>query len=81
MPNPLVPIDGAVVGVNAVTMILKLTVMTPKTIGLFYVEIAKACYGSTGSRRIVCGVALITGPNQGSFIVACAPASRETNNL
>ena len=88
MPNPLLPVAGAVVGVSTGTMISESTLMTPKAIGLFYVEIAKACYVSTGSKRIACGVAaltcgtaLIPGPHQGPFIVACAAAARGTNKL
>jgi len=88
MPNPLLPVAGAVVGVSTGTMISESTLMTPKAIGLFYVQIAKACYVSTGSKRIACGVAaltcgtaLIPGPHQGPFIVACAAAARGTNKL
>lgn len=88
MPNPLLPVAGAVVGVGTGTMISESALMTPKAIGLFYVEIAKACYVSTGSKRIACGVAaltcgtaLIPGPHQGPFIVACAAADRGANKL
>lgn len=88
MPNPLLPVAGAVVGVGTGTMISESALMTPKAIGLFYIEIAKACYVSTGSKRIACGVAalacgtaLIPGPHQGPFIVACAAAARGANKL
>ena len=88
MPNPLLPIAGAVVGVGTGTMISESALMTPKAIGLFYVGIAKTCYTSTGSKRIacgvaalVCGVALVPGPHQGPFIVACAAAARGANKL
>ena len=54
MPNPLLPIAGAVVGVGTGTMISESALMTSKAIGLFYVGIAKACYASTGSKRIAC---------------------------
>ena len=89
MPNPLLPVAGAIVGgVGAGTMISESALMTPKAIGLFYVEIAKACYVSTGSKRIACGVAalvcgtaLIPGAHQGPFIVACATAARGANKL
>jgi len=88
MPNPLLPVAGAVVGVGTGTMISESALMTPKAIGLFYVEIAKACYVSTGSKRIACGVAaiacataVIPGPHQGPFIVACAAAARGANKL
>ena len=46
MPNPLLPIAGAVVGVGTGTMISESALMTPKAIGLFYVGIAKTCYTS-----------------------------------
>ena len=88
MPNPLLPVAGAVVGVGTGTMISESALMSPKAIGLFYVEIAKACYVSTGSKRIACGIAalacgtaLIPGPHQGPFIVACAAAARGANKL
>jgi len=88
MPNPLLPVARAMVGVGTETMISERALMTPKAIGLFYVEIAKACYVSTGSKRIACGVAalacgtaLIPGPHQGLFIVACATAARGANKL
>ena len=88
MPNPLLPIAGAVVGVGTGTMISESALMTPKAIGLFYVGIAKACYTSTGSKQIACavtalacGTALIPGPHQGPFIVACAAAYRGANKL
>jgi hypothetical protein len=88
MPNPLLPVAGAVVGVGTGTMISESALMTPKAIGLFYVEIAKACYVSTGSKRIACGVAalacgtaIIPGPHQGPFIVACAAAARGASKL
>lgn len=54
MPNPLLPVTGPVVGLGTGTMISESTLMTPKAIGLFYVEIAKACYVSTGSKRVDC---------------------------
>ena len=88
MPNPLLPIANAVVGVGTGTMISERALMTPKAIGLFYVGIAKTCYTSTGSKRIACavaalacGTALIPGPHQGPFIVACAAAFRGANKL
>lgn len=88
MPNPLLPIAGAAVGVSTGTMISESALMTPKEIGLFYVEVAKACYVSTGRKRIACavaalacGTALIPGPHQGPFIVACASAARGANKL
>jgi hypothetical protein len=88
MPNPLIPVAGAIVGVGTGTMISESALMTPKAIGLFYVKIAKACYVSTGSKRLACGVvalacvtAVIPGAHQGPFIVACAAASRGVNKL
>lgn len=68
------------------TMISESALLTPKAIALFYSEIAKACFVSTGSKLIACGVAaftsgtaLIPGPYQGLFIVACAVATRGAN--
>lgn len=88
MPNPLLPVAGAVVGVGTGTMLSESALMTPKAIGLFYVEIAKACYVSTGSKRIACGVAalacgatLVPGPHQGHFLVACAAAAKGADKL
>jgi len=88
MPNPLLDLAGAAVGVGAGTMISERTLMTPKAFGLFYVEIAKACYASTGSKRIACGVAaltcgaaLIPGPHQGAFILGCGTVARGANKL
>jgi len=88
MPNPILPVAGAIVGVGAGTMISESALMTPKAIALFYVQIAKDCYVSTGSKRIACGaaalacgVALVPGPHQGPFIFACATASRGANKL
>jgi len=92
MPNPLLPVVGATVGVSTGTMISESALMTPKEICLFYGGIAKACYAYTGSKRIACGVtvtalvfrtalALIPGPHQGPFIVACAAAARGANKL
>jgi hypothetical protein len=88
MPNPLLSVAGSVVGVGTGTMISESALMSPKAIGLFYVEITKACYVSTGSKRIACGVAaivcataVILGAQQGPFIVACAAAARGANKL
>jgi len=88
MPNPLLSVVSTTVGVSTGTMIAESALMTPKKIGLYYVGIAKACYASTGSKRIACGVAaivcgtaLIPGPQQGPFIAACAAAARGANKL
>lgn len=88
MPNPISPVVGAIVGVSTGTMISERVLMTPKAIALFYVQIAKDCYVSTGSKRLACGVAalacgvaLVPGPHQWSFVVACATASRGANKL
>ena len=81
MPNPLVPIVGATatVGVGIGTMLSEGRLVDPKEIGLFYVGVAKSCYVATGSKRVTCAVALIScgvavvpGPHQAPFIVACA---------
>ena len=88
MPNPVIPIAGAIVGVGAVTIVEQGVLMAPKAMALFYVQIAKDCYVATGSKRIACGaaavacgVALVPGPHQSPFIVACADASRGANRL
>jgi hypothetical protein len=88
MLNSLLPIAGAVVGVGTGTMISESALLTPKAIGLFYVGIAKACYVSTGSKQVACviaalacGTALLPGPHQGPFIVACAAAARGADKL
>jgi hypothetical protein len=88
MPNPFLPVAGAVVGLSTGTMISESTLMTPKAIGLFYVGIAKACWLCTGSKRVACvipalacGTALVPGLQQGPFIVACAAAARGANKL
>ena len=88
MPNPVLPIASAIVGVGAVTILSEGVLMAPKTMALFYVQIAKDCYVATGSKRIACGaaavacgVALVPGPHQAPFIVACAAASRGANRL
>ena len=88
MPNPLLPITGALIGVSTGTMISESILMSPKTIILFYGGIAKACYKSTGSKRAACGLAALTcaaavlpGPQQGAFIIACAAVARGANKL
>ena len=57
----LSPLTTSVLTVGTQTMITEGQLITPKIIILSYVEIAKACYVSTGSKRIACGVALIPG--------------------
>jgi len=83
MPNPLLPIANAVVGVGTGTMISERALMTPKAIGLFYVGIAKTCYTSTGSKRIACavaalacGTALIPGPRSFYRCLCCRLSRR-----
>ena len=88
MANPLVPIVRDIGGVCTKTMISEGALITRKAIGLFYVDVAKAWYVFMGSKRIACGVAvlacgtaLVPGPHQGPFIVACAAAARGANKL
>ena len=57
MPNPLLPVAGAIIGASTGTMMSESVLMTPKAIGLFYVQVAKDCYISTGSKRIACTAA------------------------
>ncbi len=51
------PIARSVAGVAISTMVSEKRLMTPKAVVIFYVEIATACYKSTGSKRVVCTVA------------------------
>ena len=89
MPNANpIEIGSALVGVGTGTMIAERTLMGPKAVWLYYVQIARGCYISTGSKRIACGVAAITcapalipGPHQPAFIIACAAAARGANKL
>ena len=73
MPNLLVPIIRHIGGVCTKTMISESegALITRKSIGLFYVGFAKACYVVIGSKRIACGVA----------VLACAAATRGANKL
>ena len=88
MLNLLFPVAGAIVGIGTGTMISESALMTPKAIALFYVQITKDCYVSTGSKRIacgaatvICGIALVPGPHQVPFITSCAAAFRGANKL
>jgi hypothetical protein len=87
VPNPVLPIAASLGGITTAT-ILSEGLKSPKAIGLFYVKVAKSCYVATGSKRIacvaaagVCGVALIPGPHQAPFLVACAASLRGVNKL
>ena len=89
MPRLLIkPLVSAATGVASATMISERKLMGPKAIVLFYTEIAKSCYVATGSKRIACtvaalacGTALVPGPHQGPFIVACAAAARGADKI
>jgi hypothetical protein len=88
MPHPIVPVVKSLVGVGVGTVLSEGELISPKAIGLFYVDIAKSCYVATGSKRIACivaaatcGVAIIPGPHQAPFIVACAATARGANKL
>ena len=89
MPIPLITkqVGGALIGVS-VGAVLDDGLMNPKAIALFYVEIAKKCYVSTGSKRIACGtaalacgIALVPGAHQGPFIIGCTALARGANKL
>ena len=61
---------------------------SPNAIAMFYVDVAKSCYAATGSKRIACivaaggyGMAIVPGPHQTPFIVACAASLRGANKL
>ena len=85
MPNPIVPVVSSLGGVGtAVSEGLK----SLKAIAIFYVDVAKSCYKATGSKRVACVVAagacslaLVQGPHQDLFIVACAAILRGANKL
>lgn len=77
------PIAGAIAGVGSGAMIAEGTLMSPKGVALFYIQVAKGCYSATGSKRVACaaaflscGVALVPGAHQGPFIVACTATCR-----
>jgi len=84
MPNPILPaLTGVVTGTIA-----REGMMSPKAFVAFYVQIAKDCYVATGSKRVacaaatvVCGITLVPGPHQSSFITACAAAARGANKI
>jgi len=85
MPNPIV---CGLIGAGTGTMLSENALMSPKAIALFYVQIAKDCYVSTGSKRIacvaatvVCSATLVPGPHQAHFIGSCAAALRGANKL
>ena len=89
MPIPLITkeVAGAIIGVSVGT-ILEEKLVSPKAIALFYADIVKACYVSTGSKRIACGtaalacgIALVPGAHQGPFIIGCAALARGANKL
>jgi len=89
MPTALIAgeITSSIVSVGIVT-VLHEGLMSPKAIALFYVEIAKNCYVSTGSKRIACGVAalacgvaIVPGAHQGPFIIGCTALARGANKL
>ena len=89
MPIPLITkqVAGAIIGASVGT-VLEERLMNPKAIALFYADIAKKCYVSTGSKRIACGtaalacgIALVPGAHQGPFIVGCAALAPGANKL
>ena len=62
MPYPLVPVVISLVGVVTGTVLSK-GLKSPKAIVLFYVNVAKSCYKTTGSKRIAC-LASLKGENK-----------------
>lgn len=87
MPHPLILVASSLGGV-ALGTALSEGLTSPKAIAVFYVEVAKSCYGATGSKRVACavsagacGFALVPGPHQAPFLVACAAALRGANKL
>jgi hypothetical protein len=70
------------------TMVAEKKFMSLSEIAYFYVGVAKTCHASTGSKRVACAVAavscigaVIPGPHQSAFLVACGAASRGANEL
>lgn len=61
---------------------------TPKDIVMFYVGVANSCYKATGSKRVACvvaagtcGFALVPGPHQPLYIIACAACLNGINKM
>ena len=87
MPNPIIPVTKTITGI-AVGTALSEQLRSPKAIAMFYVNVAKSCYAATGSKRITCiiaagacGMAIVPGPHQTPFMVACAASLRGANKL
>lgn len=87
MPHPILPAVTALGG-STVGTALSEGLKSPKAIAIFYVEVAKSCYKATGSKRIACavaagacGLAIVLGPHQAPFIVACAASLRGADKL
>ena len=66
-------------GVYGSTVVAEKKLFTPKELVLFYGSIMKSCYTATGSKRLACAtagvsciIAVIPGPHQSGFIIACA---------
>jgi hypothetical protein len=75
-------------GVYGSTVVAEKKLFTPKELVLFYGSIMKSCYTATGSKRLACAtagvsciIAVIPGPHQNGFIIACAAAARGANKL
>jgi hypothetical protein len=87
MPYQIIPVVSTLGG-TAITTAVSEKLNTPGAIVSFYVAAAKSCYKATGSKRITClfaagtcGLALVPGPHQNPFIVACATSLRGLNKF
>jgi hypothetical protein len=70
------------------TMVSEKKFMSLSEIGLFYVGVAKTCQTATGNKKISCVVAavacvgaVVPGPQQTTFLMACGAASQQANKL
>lgn len=85
--HPLAPAVVSFTGTSFTTALAE-GLTSPKAVGLFYWGVAKSCHGATGSKLLACGLAagacgfaLVPGPHQGPFIVACVGTLRGVNRL
>lgn len=87
LTGPISAIGGSIVSTTW-TENLNSGVPNPKVVALFYLEVAKSCWVSTGSKRVacvlatgICAYAFLPGTSQPAFILACTSALRGANQL
>ena len=87
MPNPIVKPIMAATGASIGTALAE-GLTSPKAVGLFYINVAKSCYGATESKRVACavalgacGIAVVPGPHQAPFIVGCLSILRGVDKV